>query len=228
VRVVGDRLASTWTASSRFRETDSLTRRALQVQTSPGTLLWAARARRVLGLPHEAIQLFNEALPILRDLGDRAGEAATLTNIGRVYDGLGDRQQALRFYNEALPIFRRQQALRFYNQALPIRRDVGDRAGEAATLNNIWGVHDGLGDRQQALRFYNEALPILRDVGHRAGEAVTRYNMAMIFRAEGRLAEAVRELEVVVDLDFKVQHPDLESDTAMLDQMKAEHLEQHG
>jgi len=172
VRVVGDRLASTWTASSRFRETDSLTRRALQVQTSPGTLLWAARARRVLGLPHEAIQLFNEALPILRDLGDRAGEAATLTNIGRVYDGLGD--------------------------------------------------------RQQALRFYNEALPILRDVGHRAGEAVTRYNMAMIFRAEGRLAEAVRELEVVVDLDFKVQHPDLESDTAMLDQMKAEHLEQHG
>ena len=33
-----------------------------------------------------------------------------------------------------------RQALEYYNQALPIRREVGDRAGEAATLNNIGGV----------------------------------------------------------------------------------------
>ncbi len=44
----------------------------------------------------------------------------------------------------------------------------------------------------------------------------------MIFRAEGRLGEAVRELEVVVELDSRVEHPDLESDTAMLNQVKAE------
>ena len=51
VRVVGDRLARTWTASSRFRETDSLTCRALQVQRSPHTLSWAAQARRVRAAP---------------------------------------------------------------------------------------------------------------------------------------------------------------------------------
>ena len=57
--------------------------------------------------------------------GDRAGEAwrpsRTLNNIGSVYDALGDKKKALAFYN----------------QALPLRRDVGDRAGEATTLNNI-------------------------------------------------------------------------------------------
>ena len=75
-----------------------------------------------------------------------------------MYDGLGDRQQALDYYQ----------------QALPIRREVGDRAGEAATLNNIGLVYDGLGDRQRALDYYQQALPILREVGDRAGEAVTR------------------------------------------------------
>ena len=38
------------------------------------------------------------------------------------------------------------RALDYYEQALPIRREVGDRAGEATTLNNIGRVYDGLGD----------------------------------------------------------------------------------
>ena len=80
----------------------------------------------------------------------------------------------------------------------------------------------GLGDRQAALRFYNEALPIVREVGDRAGEAATRYNIAMIHRAEDRLHEAIEELVTVVELDRQVQHPDLESDTATLNQLRAE------
>ena len=37
--------------------------------------------------------------------------------------------------------------------------EVGDRAGEAATLSNIGLVHQGLGDRRQALNYYRQALP---------------------------------------------------------------------
>jgi hypothetical protein len=66
------------------------------------------------------------------------------------------------------------------------------------------------------------ALPLMREVGDRAGEAVTRYNIAMALRAGGDLAGAVAELEVVVALDAQVGHPDLESDTAMLHQVRAE------
>ena len=32
----------------------------------------------------------TQALPIVREVGDRLGEATTLTNIGAVYNGLGD------------------------------------------------------------------------------------------------------------------------------------------
>ena len=62
----------------------------------------------------------------------------------------------------------------------------------------------------------------MREVGDRAGEAVTRYNIAMVHRGAGRLVEAVAELELVVALDAAVQHPDLEADTAMLEQVRAE------
>ena len=54
-----------------------------------------------------------------------------------MYDALGDKKKALAFYN----------------QALPLRRDVGDRAGEATTLNNIGLVYDDLGDKKKALAF---------------------------------------------------------------------------
>ena len=54
----------------------------------------------------KAMEKFNEALPIRRALGDRSGEAATLHNIGLVYDSLGETQKAVEKHNEALPLFR--------------------------------------------------------------------------------------------------------------------------
>ena len=61
------------------------------------------------------------SVPLWRAVGDRAGEAATLHNIGRVYDDLGEKQQALDYFN----------------QALLLSRAVGHRAGEATILTNI-------------------------------------------------------------------------------------------
>jgi len=81
-------------------------------------------------------------------------------------------------------------------------------------------VYNALGDRQQALDHFNQALPIQQAVGDRHGEAVTRYNVAMIHQANGDLDGAIAELEVVVQLDKAVGHPDLEADTAVLNKLK--------
>ena len=74
-----------------------------------------------LGEKQKALDFYNQALPILRAVGDRGVEATTLNNIGRVYDALGEKQKALDYYN----------------QALPISRAVGDPYLEATILNNI-------------------------------------------------------------------------------------------
>jgi tetratricopeptide (TPR) repeat protein len=74
-----------------------------------------------LGDKKQALDFYQQALPILRDVGNRSVEATTLNNIGLVYRSLGDKQQALDHFE----------------QALPISRDVGDRDGEATMLFNM-------------------------------------------------------------------------------------------
>ena len=163
----------------------------------------------------QAIQKWEEAILLLRAVGNRRGEAATLNNIGGVYDALGEKQKALDYYNQALPIRRavgdrrgeaitlnnigsvysdlgeKQKALDYYNQALPVFRAVGDRGGEATTLNNIGLVYDDLGEKQKALDYYNQALPIRRAVGDRRGEAITLNNIGGVYSDLGEKQKAL-------------------------------------
>ncbi|MGH9879786.1 MAG: tetratricopeptide repeat protein, partial [Pyrinomonadaceae bacterium] len=66
--------------------------------------------------------------------------------------------------------------------ALPIQRAVGDREGEATTLNNIGRVYWSLGEKQKAREYYNQALPIWRAVGGRGGEATTLNNLMFLWQ----------------------------------------------
>src|SRR5215468_1590938 len=82
VREVGDRLAAAWLGVSRFREVLALTDRSRRVQTSGRTLLYAGHAKGVLGDPDGALDDFQQALAIARQVGARVVEATILTDIG--------------------------------------------------------------------------------------------------------------------------------------------------
>ena len=205
-REVGGRVGGVWLARSRFADVARLAGLTLTLGEDAGAFYQLGWAGHVTGDRTAALAAYDQALRLYRAAGDRAGEAATLSNIGGVYEGLGERQRALEYLG----------------QALPITREVGDRAAEAGTLTNIGAVYHGLGEPQRALEYCGQSLPITREVGDRAGEAVTRYNVAMIHRARGELDRAVAELEQVVELDRQVGHPDLQSDTEMLDRVRQE------
>jgi tetratricopeptide (TPR) repeat protein len=91
----------------------------------------------------------------------------------------------------------------------------------AALLNNMGGVYSALGDKAKALEYYEQALPLRRQVGDRSGEATTRFNMAMVYVTLGDWEEAEGLLSQVVALEEAIDHPDLESDRAMLAQVQA-------
>jgi len=200
-----------------------------------------------LGNNRKALDYYEQALPLSRQVGDRGGEATTLNNIGRIYDALGEKRKALDYYEQALPLQRqvgdrggeamtlnnlggvydalgeKRKALDYYEQALPLRRQVGDRGGEATTLNNIGAMYTALGDKRKALDFYEQALPLRCQVGDRWGESVTRFNIGMVYEALGDLAKAEEQLALVVALDEAVGHPDLTSDRAALERVRAKH-----
>ncbi|NCR21330.1 MAG: tetratricopeptide repeat protein [Microcystis aeruginosa L111-01] len=130
----------------------------------------------------QAITKWEQALPLWRNVGDKAQEALINLALGRVYNLLGFKPKALEYYNQALPIY---QALK-------------DRAGEATTLNNIGGVYNDLGEKQKALDYYQQALPLWRAVGvaegtqsARTGEAVTLNNIGAVYNALGEKQKAL-------------------------------------
>jgi CHAT domain-containing protein/Flp pilus assembly protein TadD len=163
----------------------------------------------------EAIRKYMLASPLYHALGKTSDEAVTLSNIGAVYDNLGERQKALDFYTQALPLIRaagdrsgealtlkhigamysalgeKQKALDYYFQALPLKRALGDRNGEGATLNNIGRAYDDLGEKQKALDYYAQALPLAREAGDRSGEATIINNIGLVYDDLGEKQKAL-------------------------------------
>ncbi|MEJ5312377.1 MAG: tetratricopeptide repeat protein, partial [Anaerolineae bacterium] len=88
-------------------------------------------------------------------------------------------------------------------------REVGDRAGEGTTLNNIGLVYNALGERRRALETYEAALAIRREVGDRAGEGTTLNNIGWIYLNEGDKAQARTYLEQALAIAEAVEYPDL-------------------
>jgi len=148
-----------------------------------------------LGQAQKALDYYNQALPISREVGDRSGEAATLNNIGSAYSALGQAQKALDYYN----------------QALPISREVGDRGGEATTLTNIGAVYRALGQPQKALDYYSQALPIRREVGDLGGEAVTLSDIGGVYSDLGQPQKALDYYNQALPLAVAVEDPLLEA-----------------
>ncbi|HAZ49105.1 MAG TPA: hypothetical protein DCZ55_32825, partial [Cyanobacteria bacterium UBA11371] len=62
-------------------------------------------------------------------------------------------------------------------QALAIVREVGYRAMEGTTLNNIGAVYGSLGQYPKALEFFQQALAIRREIGDKAEEGTTLNNI---------------------------------------------------
>jgi len=101
-----------------------------------------------LGEKQQALDYYQQALPLRRAVGDRASEAVTLNNIGVVYLDLGEKQQALEYYRQALPLF----------------QAVEDRAKEATILSNIAYAERSRGNLQQALTPMQASIEIVEDL----------------------------------------------------------------
>src|SRR5262249_30264538 len=71
---------------------------------------------------------------------------------------------------------------------------VGDKEGEATTLNNIGMIYDALGEKAKALDFFNQALPLYRQVGDKGGEAITIVNVVGTYLALDDRAHAIEAM----------------------------------
>ena len=78
----------------------------------------------------EAKELYEKALSITIETGDRQREATCYGNLGATYHSLGEYSKAEEYQNKALVIF----------------KEIGDRKGEAACYRNLGIVYHSLGE----------------------------------------------------------------------------------
>ena len=103
---------------------------------------------------------------------------------------------------------------------MAIQREIGDKAGEGTTLNNLATTAYAGGDYATALTYLEQSLAIRREIGDKAGEGVTCWNIGMIYVKQGDLAKAEEYMSRTVRIDEETGHPDLESDRAALEQLR--------
>ena len=134
-----------------------------------------ASCYQLLGQISLAIDHYQQALTMVRQLGDRRNEGVSLGHLGSCCRQLGQ-----------IP-----RAIDLYQQALTIARQTGNRRGEIAMLTSLGICHRSLGRLRQAVEFCQQALTIARQTGNRISEAQCLTTLGVIYRDLGQLTPAI-------------------------------------
>ncbi|MGE5656330.1 MAG: CHAT domain-containing protein [Actinomycetota bacterium] len=163
----------------------------------------------------EAIAVWEQALSIYQQNGNRQGEANSLGNLGNAYLSLGQYQQAIGFHHKSVIIAREighrqaeanalgslgntyrslgqyQQAIAYHQQSLAIAREIGHRQAEANALGNLGNAYHSLGQYQQAIAFHQQHLAMAREIESRQGEAISLGNLGIAYDSLGQYQQAI-------------------------------------
>ncbi len=173
-------LAQAQTVDARKAEADRLLQQGIeQFQTSQ----FAA-----------ALQSWQQALSLYRQIQDRRGEGKALGNLGIAYRALGNYPQAIAYQE----------------QRLAIAREIKDPDGERIALNNIAVALEKQQQPELAILFYKESVNVvetirtgLKPLSRQLQESYTQTvagtyrRLADLLLAQGRVLEAQQVLELL-------------------------------
>ena len=124
----------------------------------------------------EGRRLLEECVEAQRKLGDEAGVALSIKDLGNLEVDQGNIEAAEDLYRQSLAEWRR----------------LGDQQGVAQTLNNIGFITQIKGDQAEALKMLDESLAIFRQQRDKQGIARALMNIAVSTRELGDFKRAAR------------------------------------
>ncbi|HEY4026319.1 MAG TPA: tetratricopeptide repeat protein [Candidatus Dormibacteraeota bacterium] len=182
---------------------------------------------------HDQAHVNQAALDVARHIGDPAGQAAALNDLGMAHNRLGRYGEGSTCLRESLAIFRRLgdrqgQAVSLLNlglsqawqgqytdgmaslrESLALFREIRNGSGQADSLRILASIHGRLGQYPEATEYLRECLAISRELGDRLSEAAALTNLGIVSRHLGRLEEAVsclrRSLSIFRAFDHRGQ-----------------------
>ncbi|MEG4405113.1 CHAT domain-containing protein [Microcoleus sp. MON2_D5] len=162
-----------------------------------------------------ALQSWQQALIIYREIKDRQGEGKALGSLGIAYRSLGDYAKAIEYAQQVLAIAReikdRQsegaalgdlgiaygnlgdyaKAIEYAQQDLAIAREIKNRQSEGVALGSLGIAYGNLGDYAKAIEYTQQKLAIAREIKNRQSEGVALGNLGIAYGNLGDYAKAI-------------------------------------
>ena len=162
-----------------------------------------------------ALQSWQQALIIYREIKDHNGEGNALGNMGNAYASLGDYAKAIEYHSSSLAIAREikyrlgegnalgnlgntydslgdyAKAIEYHSSSLAIAREIKYRLGEGNALGNMGNAYYSLGDYAKAIEYHQQRLAIVREIKDRNGEGTVLGNMGNAYYSLGDYAKAI-------------------------------------
>jgi CHAT domain-containing protein/tetratricopeptide (TPR) repeat protein len=183
------------------------------------------------GLFARAVETYELALRLAKQLSEKSLTMNALRDIGRVDETRGNYPQALERYQQSLEVAEQitdrlgmaralngignvhdaqgnySEAARRYQQSLKIAEDLGERALMARVLNNLGNIYEQWGDYTLAMEQYQKSLKIKAETDDRAGIAMTLNNIGNLHVNQSNYARALeplqQSLKISEELDYK-------------------------
>lgn len=180
--------------------------------------------QRRLGDPDAATASLEVALRRFLDISYRRGQAAVYNQLGTIYKGRSETEQAMRSYRRAAELWRHVgdadgevkargnlgvllYLKREYDEALAIQQAAalhyerrGQTLRQSVAMLNMGGIHADLGELAAAEELYESALDLTRQAGDQRQEATCLGSLGVLYRRQGEMGRARQHLEAALAL----------------------------
>ena len=184
----------------------------------------------------EARELYEKSLAIIKEIGDRNGEANCYLNLGAVYQSVGEYDKAREHLEKSLVIKKEigdkngeascygnlgnvyvsvgeyDKAREHLEKSLAISKEIGDRDREANCYGNLGNMYQSVGEYDKAREYLEKSLAIKKESGDRNGEAACYINLGVVYRSIGESDKAREHLEKSLVITKEIGNRDGEAD----------------
>jgi len=137
-----------------------------------------------------AIDYYEQALQLARDLGVKDEIAANLSNIGQLKTLQGNYEEAIQYMEEALAI----------------DRELGDESVIATDLNTLGRLYESWGMYEKAIDYLMQALEIDERLGREDRMAIRYNSMGLVYKSWKKYDRALESFQEALEIDRKLNN----------------------
>jgi CHAT domain-containing protein/tetratricopeptide (TPR) repeat protein len=184
--------------------------------------------------PEAALQFFQRALTIYREIKDPKGEGQAIGNLGLAYLQLGDNTKAVEYFQQDLAIAREikdrvgegqvlgnlglaylnqgnnAKAVEYFQQSLAIARAMNDQKTEGNALGSLGSVYSAQGEYDKAIEYYQQALALARQVNNPLAQSGALFILGNAYTNRGQYTKAIEYLQQALAIFREIKNKEFE------------------